>query len=85
MIPHVPTANPAWMSAAAGMPHQAAGKVLLVSMLVLAGIGAAAAPLLADLLSAAAGLVIVYLAFAAWTATGQTSGRTGTTNSLGAT
>jgi hypothetical protein len=50
------------------VPDNATGRVLLASILVMAGIGAAATPLLADLMSAVAGALIISLVFAAWTA-----------------
>ena len=66
------------VSAAAGNPF--AGRVFLVLALVFAGIGAALVPLLAELLSAGAGVLTLYLAFAAWMAKRQREG--GTTNFL---
>jgi hypothetical protein len=62
--------------------HQGAGRVLLAAILVMAGVGAAAAPLLADLLSAAAGVLIVSLVFAAWTSARKSTGRVRSTNLL---
>ncbi|HEX4157770.1 MAG TPA: hypothetical protein VHY79_04785 [Rhizomicrobium sp.] len=51
------------------VPGDATGRVLLASVLVMAGIGAAATPLLADLMSAVAGALIISLVFAAWATT----------------
>ncbi len=69
-----------WMSATAGtLP----GRVVLASILVVTGIGAAVAPLLADLLSATAGVLTLSLILAAWTSVRQAPARAGTTNLLG--
>ncbi|HEX3665725.1 MAG TPA: hypothetical protein VHU23_10885 [Rhizomicrobium sp.] len=60
-----------------------AGKFFLVSMLLMAGIGAAVAPFLADLITAAAGAPVFYcLALVVWTMVRQGSGQGGTTNLL---
>jgi hypothetical protein len=65
--------------------HRSAGKVLLVVMLVMAGIGAAVAPVLADLFTAAAAAPVCYFLVAAmWTAARQGQAGAGSTNLLGA-
>ncbi|HEX4350026.1 MAG TPA: hypothetical protein VH251_06555 [Verrucomicrobiae bacterium] len=74
--------NRDWTFANADSAPKGSGRVLLAATLVMAGAGAAAAPLLADLLSAGAGVLIVSLAFAAWTSARQGGGRVGTTNML---
>jgi hypothetical protein len=60
----------------------ATGRILLALILVMAGIGAAATPLLADLMSAVAGALIISLVFAAWTTLRPGRHRVGTKNLL---
>jgi hypothetical protein len=71
------------MTAAAGSAHRRAGEVFLVALLVLAGIGAAVAPFLADLLTAGAGLMIAWLALTAWATMRQGQGSGATTTFAG--
>lgn len=78
----MPTEIRDWMFANAGAAPQRGGKGLFAAMLILAGIGAAAAPLVADLLSAVAGVLIVSLLLAAWTTARQSRGPVGTTHLL---
>ena len=56
--------------------HRPTGKIIFAAMLVAAGIGAAVAPFLADLLSAGAGVMV---AIAVWTAVRQGAGPSVTT------
>jgi hypothetical protein len=76
------TENRDWNFTGTQVARQDGGRVLLAAILLLAGIGAAAAPLLADLLSAAAGVLIVSLVFAAWTNARKSTGRVESTNLL---
>ena len=63
--------------------HRPMEKFLLVSIVVMAGIGATIAPVLADLLTAAAGAPLLYgVAFALWTSARQGPGQSATTNLL---
>ena len=72
-----------WIERQSGLggPGEPASRVLFALMLVIAGIGAAVAPFVADLLTAGVGVV---LALAAWTTLRQGTGRAATTKILGA-
>jgi uncharacterized membrane protein len=61
-----------------GQLHQLAGRAFLVSMLVMAGIGAAVAPFLPQWTSVVAGLLTFYLVATGWLATRRPAGTTGT-------
>jgi len=57
----------ALLSAKGGRIHRLAGNVFFVSMLVMAAIGGAVAPFLADRISTVAGVLTFYLVFTGWT------------------
>lgn len=56
----------ALLAAKGGRLHRAAGNVFFVSMLIMAGIGGAVAPLLHDRISTVAGFMTFYLIATAW-------------------
>ena len=64
------------------LPDEPASRILLALLVVTAGIGAAVAPFVADLLTAGAGIMIAWLAFAAWTGVRQGHGPAATTKLL---
>lgn len=65
MTHHLTADRPAWMSPAADALRQRAGRILLALMLVMAAVGAAVVPLLADLIAAVAGILALHMVLTA--------------------
>jgi hypothetical protein len=61
-----------------GRWHRWAGNTFFVSMLFMAGIGAAVSPFLNDMMSAIAGMLTLYLILTGWSAARRRTGGTGT-------